>query len=342
MTATKARKRPTPLGPRSRRNTRKPDLASLERRLGLPLGPLLRSLIEAAYAAPAALGKADPATAFEFVDMRLPWIAPDGPDPSELVVPGLTPLGCVPFATTAHEFPQACLWVRAGAPSSDDVPIVIAAPEVPAARVFAPDLAAFLSVVAYAGFPWRSADRDLDDEAWDARRVAVMEDETWGPKAERAAERLLNLPGVSLPDSPRALIHMTREEEPSFETHPGAPDPLRLLRPDHALAQAKAAIAAGRFEAAERYAKRAMQAAEHAELTTLLGAEAMGRAGRGAEAADEVERLAREWVHRATVHFALLDRLLELDAQLGGPMAPALRGEVLRTRQAAWDAGDFL
>lgn len=169
---------------------------------GAPLGPLLRALVELCFR----LDPKSPADALGSVFLLLDWIPPGTMSVDERRVDGLTPQSVWPFAATGADLEHFGFLMDDGdARSMDERPVVFVAKDVPSAHVIAPNLASFLGLVAWTG--WPQIERRTTDHEHAEMRAEQLEDDD----VRACMDALLTLPGVVVPPSPMRVVRRTRD-----------------------------------------------------------------------------------------------------------------------------------
>jgi hypothetical protein len=297
-----------------------PDLPHLESKLGVPLGDTLRALIEVAYARE----PERPQEAFRPLSLLLDWIGPDATTPDALRVDEMTPRDVLPFASTGTDQHHMGFLMRDPSLATDARPVVFIAQDVPSAHVVAPNLRAFLGLVAYGGASW--VRRDSLDSEWKKVRAALLA----GGEAGHAAAALVKVPGVSLPASPARVTRMAPDCR--FDDVPANPLGDNIPRdPYRALIAARMFLQNLEYEqvlAAAEVARGSGNAVP-AQLLTLEALHGLGRRDAFRKALDEV--LAQWSVPKGPSLLAPQWETLDLLADLGGCPIPG----PVRTRIAA-------
>lgn len=139
----------------------------------------------------------------------------------------ITPENVVPFAETRGGEQFAFLGGGEPERSTDQRPICLVGKDSPATQVIAPDLAAFLSLVAVCGAS--EIDRNTPDEAYFSLRAEILSDDEHREAFRRAVAALFTLPGVVSLRRPSEVTnahpdldfpHDPRQDEPLVVTLP--------------------------------------------------------------------------------------------------------------------------
>jgi hypothetical protein len=194
--------------------------------LGISVGPLMAMAIEVALGDLEELGC--------LLD----------PHSDELRIREMTPTDVIPFAGTEGLDHFAFVRTADARASTDARPVCVVQKDDPTTRVIARDLAAFLSLLAFAGVG--PIARDASDREYVEWRREMLADPDRGEAFRRASERLLTLPGIVLPARPTAITQAHPDIAFHVEEGPGV---LTLSRVRELAGQAK-----------EREAKRVLAA----------------------------------------------------------------------------------
>lgn len=195
---TDQRAQPTVAAPRTRATL---DWVAIEACFGATLGPLLRALVELCFHR----DPESPADAMRHVSLLLDWIPPGTMGVEDRRVHQMTPQAVWPFAATGSDLEHFGVLSKEGDTRAfEDRPVVFVARGA-RARVVAPDLASFIGLVAWTG--WPQLERDMTDHQFAELRAAQLADED----TRACMESLLTLPGVGIPRSPMRLIRRTSD-----------------------------------------------------------------------------------------------------------------------------------
>jgi hypothetical protein len=301
--------------------TPRPDDRVLARRLGLALGPTLSALVDRAYQ----LDPRAPEDAFAALFFLLDWIGPQDFDIEELRVPGMTPPNVLPFGRTGGDLHHFGFLMDDPALPTDERPVVYIAKDVPAAHVVAPNLVGFLSLVAWGGASWIDRAQLPERGGLLVYRARCDDPEDGGEPFRRASEALCSIPGVAIPDHPRAIAEILPDRAFTYP-EPPAPPPRRIdfaaMPPprdgDDAISRAEWAIREGALDVALALVRRTFERADLERRAHYLVLDQLAAANRTAEARSELPRMLDAWEARSFIHPGEWDRLLERMRRIGG------------------------
>jgi len=175
---------------------------AIERAYGATPGPLLRALVELCFR----LDPESPADALGSVFLLLDWIPPGAMSVDDRRVDEMTPRNVWPFAATGADLEHFGFLLQDGDDRPiEDRPVVFVAKDVPPAHIVAPNLASFLGIVAWTG--WPQIDRQRTDHHFAETRSEQLNDDD----TRACMESLLTLPGVTLPTSPMRVVRRVQD-----------------------------------------------------------------------------------------------------------------------------------